>query len=238
MNDRYPSSTAESSDELHALALETAMSSDKSQTTSIRIAQRVKRLPKGQPFSIRRFAEIGTRNAVYKAIALLIDRGELERLHRGIYMRPKPSRYVTRYRPSAWEVVSLIARQNRQTLQIHGANAVRMFGLSTQMPLVPIYYTSGPSRSFYFGKGEVRLIHAPPLVMQHAGTEVGTAISALFYLGKKGATAGCITAIQNALKPADQITLMTCKMPRWMRRALELSLATKTSPPRSTVLRT
>ena len=199
------------------------MPSNKSQSTSIRIAQRVKRLPKGHPFSIRRFAQIGTRNAVYKAIALLINRGELERLHRGIYMRPKPSLYVTRFRPSAWEIVKLIARQNRQTLQIHGANAVRMFGLSTQMPLVPIYYTSGPSRSYQFGKGEVRLIHAPPFVMQHAGTEVGTAISALFYLGKEGATAGCITAIQNALKPADQITLMTCKMPRWMRRALELN---------------
>lgn len=207
------------------------MPSDKSQSTSIRIAQRVKRLPKGQPFSIRRFAEIGTRSAVHKAVALLINRGELERLHRGIYMRPKPSRYGTRYRPSAWEVVSLIARQNRQTLQIHGANAVRMFGLSTQMPLVPIYYTSGPSRSFHFGKGEVRLIHAPPLVMQHAGTEVGTAISALFYLGKEGATAGCITAIHNALKPADQITLMTCKMPRWMRGALELYLAAGASTP-------
>ncbi|MDH1105149.1 DUF6088 family protein [Pseudomonas otitidis] len=199
------------------------MPSNKAQSTSIRIAQRVKRIPKGQPFSIRSFAEVGTRNAVYKAIALLTNRGQLERLHRGIYMRPKASLYVKRYRPSVWEVVRLIARQNRQTLQIHGANAVRMFGLSTQVPLVPIYYTSGPSRTYQFGKGEVRLIHAPPFVMQHAGTEVGTAISALFYLGKEGTTEECITAIQNALKPEDQITLMTCKMPRWMRRALELN---------------
>jgi len=194
-------------------------------SVSARTALRIKRLPRGWPFSIRRFAEFGTRNAVSKAMARLVGRGELERLHRGIYMRPKPSLYGTQFRPSAWAVVRLIARQGRQTLQIHGANAVRMFGLSTQMPLIQIYYTSGPSRSFYFGQGEVRLIHAPPLVMQHAGTEVGTAISALFYLGKEGATAECITAIQKALKPADQITLMTCKMPRWMRRALELNFS-------------
>lgn len=51
-------------------------------------------------------------------------------------MRPKSSRYVARVRPNAWEVVSLIARQSRQALQIHGANAVRRFGLSTQMPLI------------------------------------------------------------------------------------------------------
>lgn len=192
---------------------------------SARIALRVKRLPRGQPFSIRRFAEFGTRNAVSKAMAQLVSRGELERLHRGIYMRPKPSLYGARFRPSAWAVVSLIARQSRQTLQTHGANAVRMFGLSTQTPLIQIYYTSGPSRSFFFGKAEVRLIHAPPMVMQHAETEVGTAISALLYLGKEGATTECVAAIKKALKPADQITLMTCTMPRWMRRALEHELA-------------
>ena len=196
---------------------------DSAQPVSTRIAQRVKRLPKGQPFSIRRFAALGTRSAVSKAIAHLVSRGELERVHRGIYMRPKSSRYVARVRPSAWEVVNLIARQNRQVLQIHGANAVRKFGLSTQMPLISIYYTSGTSRSIFMGKAEVRLIHAAPMVMQHAGSEVGMAISALFYLGKNGSTPECISAIKKALRPEDLTKLMACRMPKWMRKALELT---------------
>ena len=196
---------------------------DSAQPVSTRIAQRVKRLPKGQPFSIRRFAALGTRSAVSKAIARLVSRGELERVHRGIYMRPKSSRYVARVRPSAWDVVNLIARQNRQVLQIHGANAVRKFGLSTQMPLISIYYTSGTSRSIFIGKAEVRLIHAAPMVMQHAGSEVGMAISALFYLGKNGSTPECISAIKKALRPEDLTKLMACRMPKWMRKALELT---------------
>ncbi|EKJ7124078.1 type IV toxin-antitoxin system AbiEi family antitoxin domain-containing protein [Pseudomonas aeruginosa] len=150
-------------------------STDFALSVSTRIAQRVKRLPKGQPFCISRFAELGARGAISKAVARLVSQGELERVHRGIYMRPKSSRYVARVRPNVWEVVSLIARQNRHVLQIHGAHAVRLFGLSTQVPLIPIYYTSGPSRSFFIGKGEVRLVHAAPMVMQRAGTEVGTA---------------------------------------------------------------
>lgn len=192
-------------------------------SVSTRIAQRVKRLPKGQPFCISRFAELGTRGAVSKAVARLVGRGELERVHRGVYMRPKSSRYVARVRPSALDVVRLIARQNRQALQIHGANAVRQFGLSTQMPLIPIYYTSGSSRSLFLGKAEVRLIHAEPMVMQHAGTEVGMAISALFYLGKDGSTPECIAALKKALRPENLTTLMACKMPKWMRIALELT---------------
>lgn len=191
-------------------------------SVSTRIAQRVKHLPKGRPFGIRRFAALGTRSAVSKAISRLVSRGELERVYRGIYMRPKSSRYIARVRPSPWAVVNVIAKQSRQTLQIHGADAVRRFGLSTQMPLISIYYTSGPSRSLFMGKAEVRLVHAPPMIMQHARTEVGMAISALFYLGKDGSTPGCIAAIKKALRPEDLATLMTCKMPKWMRRALEL----------------
>ncbi|WP_296125587.1 DUF6088 family protein [Pseudomonas sp. Ga0074129] len=196
-------------------------STDFALSVSTRIAQWVKRLPKGQPFCISRFAELGTRGAISKTVARLVSQGELERVLRGIYMRPKSSQYVARVRPNVWEVVSLIARQNRQVLQIHGANAVRAFGLSTQMPLIPIYYTSGPSRSLFIGKAEVRLVHAAPKVMQCAGTEVGTAISALFYLGKDGSSPECIAAIKKMLRPEDIVKLMACKMPKWMRMALE-----------------
>ena len=91
------------------------------------------------------------------------------------------------------------------------------------MPLILIYYTSGPSRSLFIGKAEVRLVHAAPMVMQHAGTEVGMAISALFYLGKDGSTPECIAAIKKVLRPEDLTTLMACKMPKWMRMAFELT---------------
>ncbi|MDH1238624.1 MULTISPECIES: DUF6088 family protein [Stutzerimonas] len=194
---------------------------DRVLSVTARVAQRVKLTPKGQPFSIRRFAEFGTRSAVSKAINRLVNRGELERVYRGIYMRPKPGQYTAWVRPNVWQVTNLIASQNHQVLQLHGADAVRLFGLSTQMPLIPIYYTSGPSRSIFIGKAEIRLVHAPPMVMQHCGTEVGTAISALFYLGKDNSTPECIVTIKKALRPEDLAKLMTSKMPKWMRVALE-----------------
>lgn len=138
-------------------------------------------------------------------------------------MRPKPGRYIASSRPDLWKLISLIAMKKHLTLQIHGANAVRRFGLSTQMPLIPIYYTNGASRSIFIGKGEVRLIHAAPMVMQHPGTEVGMAISALYYLGEDGSTPECITTIKKALKPEDLVKLAACRMPKWMRMALKAS---------------
>lgn len=142
-------------------------------------------------------------------------------MYRGIYMRPKTSQYTGRVsRPGPWDLLSLIARQSRWRLQIHGADAVRRFGLSTQMPVIPIYYTSGPSRSLFIEKAEIRLVHAAPMVMQCAGTRVGMAISALYYLGKDGATQECIDAIKAALHPGELATLLYCNMPKWMRVAL------------------
>ncbi|HHK2923399.1 TPA: DUF6088 family protein, partial [Pseudomonas aeruginosa] len=123
--------------------------------------------------------------------------------------------------PTPWDLVNLIARQNRWKLQIHGADAVRRFGLSTQMPVIPIYYTSGPSRSIFVGKAEIRLVHAAPMVMQCAGTKVGMTISALFYLGKGGTTPECVAVIKKALSPEDLSKIVACRMPKWMRAALE-----------------
>lgn len=191
------------------------------QSVSHLVTQRVKRLRRGRPFSIRCLAELGSSSAISKAVAQLVRGGELVRVYRGIYMRPKTSQYTGRVRrPGLWDLLSLIARQRRWRLQIHGADAVRRFGLSTQMPVMPIYYTSGPSRSLFIEKAEIRLVHAAPMVMQCAGTRVGVAISALYYLGKDGATPECVKAIKAALHPGELATLLDCNMPKWMRVAL------------------
>lgn len=196
------------------------LSEDQPRSVSARVALRIRYLPKGRPFSISRFDGLGTKNAVSKAVARLIKRGELERVYRGIYMRPKAGRYFAKVHPNPWQLISLIAREKRISLQIHGADAARTFGLSTQVPLIPIFYTNGASRSIFIGKGEVRLMHAPPMVMQHAGTAAGVAISALFYLGKDGATPECICAIKKALSHEDFIKLISSRMPVWMRIGL------------------
>nr|WP_302897360.1 DUF6088 family protein [Pseudomonas aeruginosa] len=99
---------------------------------------------------------------------------------------------------------------------------LRRFGLSTQMPLIPIFYTNGASRSVFIGNAEIRLIRATPMVMQHAGTEIGMAISALYYLGKEGSTPECITAIKKELRPEDFVKLLACKLPKWMSTVLKV----------------
>src|SRR3546814_1736500 len=96
-------------------------------------------------------------------------------------MRPKMSKYTGRVvRPSPLAVVEVITKANGETIQIHGAEAVRRLGLSTQMQVLPTFYTSGSTREIKVGNAVVRLRHVSKDRLQHAGTTVGVALTALY----------------------------------------------------------
>jgi len=184
------------------------------------IVKRIKYTPKGQPFGIDRFVDAGSRTAVAKTLSRLAASGELERLSRGIYMRPKLSHFAGYVRPSTKSVLQIIARRNREIIQVHGAEAVRYFGLSTQMQIRPVYYTSGASRQVKVGAKRIRLLHVAPQKLQHTGTIVGLSLCALFYLGKKGVSDTVITSIKAKMTPSEFKQLADSEIPIWMQIAL------------------
>lgn len=185
------------------------------------ITNRIKHMPKGKPFAGTLFAHAGTRASVDKALSRMVLRGLLERVARGVYMRPKQSEYTGRkIRANPIQVMEAIVRARREIIQVHGAEAVRRFGLSTQMQVVPTYYTSGPTREIRIGNAVVRLRHASKQRLQHAGTRVGMALTALMYLGRKELTEMMVCKVASSLSNEEFYKLMGCKMPQWMRMAL------------------
>ena len=123
------------------------------------IKTKVLRMQKGEPFTTNRFLNLGPRPAVDKAISRLVEEGVMERVARGVFVRPKKNRFVGKVMPDVSRVVEAIAKGNGETIQVHGAEAARRFRISTQMPTKPIYYTSGPSREVQVGNLKVKLMH-------------------------------------------------------------------------------
>lgn len=186
------------------------------------IAKRIQRMPKGRPFLGRLFSQFGSRELVNKALSRLVKAGILERVVRGVYMRPKISKYAGKVCASPLKVMRLLTEANGETVQIHGAEAVRFMGLSTQMLVKPTFYTSGKTREINVGNSTVRLQHQPKDRFQHAKTKVGVALTALHYIGKDGLSLEVATHIKKALSKDEFITLQTCQMPSWMKTALSL----------------
>ena len=111
----------------------------------------------------------------------------LESVH--IFVRPRTSRFVGTVLPDILEVVEAIARNNGETVQVHGAEAARRFKLSSQMPTAPVFHTSASSRTIRITNITVRMVHTSNRRrLQFAGEAAGAALSALWYLGKDNVT--------------------------------------------------
>ena len=190
-------------------------------STAQAVQAHIARLPKGKPFIGERFLEHGSRGAVDRALSRLAAGGEIQRLARGVFVRPKTSRFVGTVLRGVLEVVEAIARSNGETVQVHGAEAARRFRLSTQVPTAPVFHTSASSRTIRIGSITVRMVHTSNRRrLQFAGEAPGAALSALWYLGKDNVTPETVAAIEAALGPAEFRRLRSADMPAWMTKAL------------------
>ena len=190
-------------------------------STAQAIRAGVRKLPRGKPFTSARFLKHGTRGAVDRSLSRLVGEGEIQRLAHGVFVRPRASRFVGTVLPDVLEVVEAIARSNGETVQIHGAEAVRRFRLSTQVPTAPVFHTSASSRTIRIGSISVRMVHTSNRRrLQFAGEATGVALSALWYLGKNNVTPETVATIAASLGPSAFEQLRSADLPAWMTKAL------------------
>lgn len=186
------------------------------------IRTQIETLPEGEPFTPTSFIEFGSRASVDQTISRLVKAGIIVRVTRGVFVRPKESRFVGKVLPEPQKVAGIIAKTKGAIVQVHGAEAARQLGLSTQMPVQSVYCTSGPSRRFRLGKLEIRLKHVAPRKLTMAGRPAGLALAALWYLGKNEVSELVIEKIRQKLPPTEFAALTAAKsaMPAWMADAV------------------
>ena len=189
-------------------------------STAKAVRAAIGKLPRGRPFTAARFAGHGARGAVERALSRLVGEGAIQRLARGVFVRPRTSRFVGTVAPDIHEVVEIIARSNGETIQIHGAEAARRLRLSTQVPAAPVFHTSASSRTITVAGVTVTMVHTSNRRrLQFAGEATGAALSALWYLGKDNVTPQTVATIEAALGPSEFEKLRSADMPAWMQRA-------------------
>ena len=190
-------------------------------STAETIRNRVLRVRPGEPFTNKRLLKMGSRASVDKTLSRLVEEGVILRIARGVFVRPRSSRFIGSVMPDVAKVVEVMAKDHGETIQVHGAEAARRFKLSTQVPTSPVFYTSGPSRVLKVGNLTVKLKHASHRKLYLAGKRPGVALSALWYLGKNNVNASVVSAIRKGLTTEEFATLKHTDMPGWMADALE-----------------
>lgn len=191
-------------------------------STAQAIRERISAQLVGEPFTPAIFAGLGSRAAIDQALMRLTKAGSIERIGHGLYVVPKVGRFGVKTLPAPEQIAQTLAEVEGATIEIHGAEAARRFGFSTQMPAQAVFYTSGSSRVVRLGKMTVRLQHVASRKLALAGRPAGQALSALWYLGRHQVTSSTFQRIAQKLAPTEFQALCSAKasMPAWMLEAL------------------
>lgn len=191
-------------------------------TATKTIREKLADLPAGEAFTPSLFAGMGSRAAIDMALMRLTKEEQIERIGRGLYIRPKVGRFGIKATPSAEQVAKVVAEAEGAVIAMHGAEAARHLGLSTQMSTQPVFYTTGSNRKIRLGKLLIRLKHVAPRKLVLAGRPAGEALSALWYLGRHEVDASTFKRIAQKLPRSEFNALRAAKssMPGWMLEAM------------------
>lgn len=192
-------------------------------TTSVpdRVMNRVRTSGRGSVFTPSDFLTVAARSSVDQALSRLAKNGQLRRLAHGLYDFPKVHPKLGPLSPAPDDVAQALARETGSQVQISGARAANVLGLSTQVPAQSTYLTNGPSRRVVLGKRVVDLRHASPKHLIAPGSPVGTVVQALRHVGPARAL-DVMKVAARQLSANDKKTLASTAVqaPAWMRSTL------------------
>jgi hypothetical protein len=176
----------------------------------------------GAVFTPGRFLDLGSRDAVDKALSRLALKGTIRRLARGLYDYPESHPVMGLLMPGPDAIAGALAGKAGIRLQPSGAYAANRLGLSTQVPARIVYLTDGPSRTVRVGNQEIRLQRTTPRSMAPAGRVSGLVIQALRHLGQKHVDDTVIRTLQRTLSDQDKARLLKdiAYAPAWVGRHL------------------
>ncbi|MCL1112344.1 DUF6088 family protein [Shewanella basaltis] len=153
-------------------------------SVSALVANRLSRMKRGVPFSIESFYSLGTTTSVQKAMSRLTKEGQVARLAKGIYSRPKPLASIPSIKiiAKAEEVAKTWARSNKYKITPQGLEVAYRLGLQTQAPVKTVYWTTGPSREFHVGNEVVQVKHTTETKLQWINKPEGALFRGLLSL--------------------------------------------------------
>ncbi len=178
------------------------------QSIDNRVVSKIYGKKRGWVFTPSSFFNLGTKDAVWKALERLTFKGTICRLARGLYYYPKKHPVLGELPASCDLIGKALADRDSIRIQPSGAYAANLLGLTEQVPAKIIFLTDGKGRTINIGNRQIVLIRTAPKNVVAAGRISGLVIQALRYMGKDHVDARMIKKLQNKLSMRDKKQLM------------------------------
>ena len=180
------------------------------------ITQLAEESPEGTPLCSNALLGLGKRAAVDQALSRLARNGQLLRVGQGVYMKPVATKFGLRP-PAVEKAIPALSELWNETIVPSGSHAANTWGLTTQVPVQPVYLTSGPNRMLKLGEQTIILRHAPAWQLIAPHRPAGDAVRALAWLGPRE-VAENIGAVKGRLSADDirELAASRARMPAWL----------------------
>ena len=193
------------------------------------VLKRIRARGRGWVFTPRDFLALGTRRAVDRALARLTQDQTIRRLAQGLYDYPRVHKKLGILAPNPDDVAAVLAAKTGSRVQISGARAANLLGLSDQVPAQLVYLTDGPVHRIKIGAQTIQLKPARPSRFPGAGTPAGLALQAIRAAGPHADKDLVVRQLSRALSARDraQLAKLIKLAPAWSHEIIRQS---KTSP--------
>lgn len=192
-------------------------------STAAAILKRIRVHGRGWVFQPRDFLGLGTRHAVDLALSRLTHDKTIRRLAHGIYDYPRFHKRLGILAPNPDKVAAVLAAKTGSRVQVSGARAANLLGLSDQVPAQLVYLTDGPPHRVKIGAQTIQLKHARPSKFPGAGTPAGLAIQAIRAVGPNADKDFVVRQLSRALSADDrrQLAKLSKYAPGWSHEIIQ-----------------
>lgn len=172
------------------------------------------------------YAELGTPEAVKKALLRLCDNGTIIRLAQGIYYKPKFDNELGLgiLLPDVDEIAHAIAARDHSRIVPTGDTALNQLGISTQVPANAVYMTDGSPRRITVGNGRGILFrHTSDLrALSYRSKLLMLIVSAMRAIGKDMLSGEHLQILRKYLNnvPKEDFNEDIKLAPAWVRKEL------------------
>lgn len=129
------------------------------------------------------FLDLGARAAVDKALQRLAADGDIRRIDRGLYDRPKLNSLTKKLSdPHTRAIIDAVVRRDQARVVVDGMTAANDLGLTNAVPAQVTVLTDARLRPLQFGAQQIRFRQAAPSRLYWAGRPGMRVVQALYWL--------------------------------------------------------
>jgi hypothetical protein len=171
------------------------------------ILKRIRVHGRGWVFTPRDFLDLGMRGAVDIVLWRLTQDKTIRRLAQGVYDYPRVHKKLGVLAPNPDDVATVLAAKTGSRIQVSGARAANLLGLTDQVPARLVYLTDGPPHRVKIGAQTIQLKPARPSRFPGAGTPAGLALQAIRAVGPNANKDLVVRKLSRALSAHDRAQL-------------------------------